>query len=213
MTSNTASTRPVRKPLNHSAHFHGRFGATYFTTICCQRRGVNQLCLKPVASVLFETAQRYHVSHRWYLKLLLLMPDHLHMLIGVPSDTRLSSLIRDFKRITARIANVSWQRNFFDHRLRHDESENEKVAYIRENPVRARLITEHEEWPYAVNVNDLDSRTQSLDCVRTRRLSQSPLPELAQSLAMSIGRFLGKAHQQHKRDDGQHDPDHLKVVQ
>jgi hypothetical protein len=54
---------------------------------------------------------------------LLLMPDHLHMLIGVPGDAQLSNLIRDFKRITTRIANISWQRNFFDHRLRHDESE------------------------------------------------------------------------------------------
>jgi putative transposase len=170
MSSKTASSRPVRKPLDHSAHFHARFGATYFITICCQRRGVNQLCLKEVASVLFEAARRYHASQRWYLKLLLLMPDHLHMLIGVPADAQLSNLIRDFKRITTRIGGIAWQRNFFDHRLRHDESKNEKVAYIRANPVRAGLITEHEEWPYALSVNDLDSRTQRLDCMHTRRL-------------------------------------------
>jgi REP element-mobilizing transposase RayT len=96
MSSNTATNRRVRKPLNHSVHFHGRVGATYFITICCQRRGVNQLCLKDVASVLFETARRYHASLQWHLKLLLLMPDHLHMLIGVPADARLSNLIRDF---------------------------------------------------------------------------------------------------------------------
>jgi REP element-mobilizing transposase RayT len=30
-------------------------------------------------------------SQRWYLKLLLLMPDHLHMLIGVAGDAPLSS--------------------------------------------------------------------------------------------------------------------------
>ena len=107
VSSNTATNRPARKPLNHTAHSRGRFGATYFITICCQRRGVNQLCLKGVASILFETARRYHVSQRWYLKLLLLMPDHLHMLIGVPGDARLSNLIRDFKRITTRIANIA----------------------------------------------------------------------------------------------------------
>jgi putative transposase len=152
----SATNRPGRKPRNHSAHFHGRFGATYFITICCQRRCVNQLCLKDVASVLFETARRYRASQQWYLKYLLLMPDHLHMLIGVPGDAQLSNLIRDFKRITTRIRGIDWQRNFFDHRLRHDESENEKVAYIRENPVCAGLITEHEEWPYAINSDDLD---------------------------------------------------------
>ena len=87
------------------------------------------------------------------------MPDHPHMLIGVPGNAQLSRLIRDFKRITARMAKIDWQRNFFDHRLRHDESEYEKVAYIRANPVRAGLITESEEWPYAIDASDLDSRT------------------------------------------------------
>jgi len=157
--SNNPSGRPIRKPLNHSAHFHGRFGATYFITICCQRRGVNQLCFKDVAGILFETARRYHSSQRWYVKLLLLMPDHLHMLIGVPGDAQLSNLIRDFKRITTRIANIAWQRNFFDHRLRHDESENEKLAYIRANPIRSGLIEPKDHWPIAINSDDLGRRS------------------------------------------------------
>ena len=155
MSGNAARNRRVRKPLNHSAHFRGRFGATYFVTICSQRRGVNQLCLKAVASVVFETARRYHASQRWYLKLLLLMPDHLHMLIGVPRDTPLLNLIRDFKRITTRIANIAWQRNFS---ITDCEMMREivKAAYIRVNPVRAGLIAEHERWSYAIGVNDLD---------------------------------------------------------
>jgi len=33
------------------------------------------------------------------------------------------------------------------------------VAYIRANPVRAGLIAEGEEWPYAIDANDLDSGT------------------------------------------------------
>jgi putative transposase len=156
--ADATSKRPVRKTLDHSAHFHGRFRATYFVTICCQHRGVNQLCTDRVANGLFETARRYHAAQRWYVKLLLLMPDHLHMLIAVPGDAQLSNLIRDFKRIATRFVKIDWQRNFFDHRLRHDGSENEKVAYIRANPVRAGLITQGEEWPYAIDANDLDSR-------------------------------------------------------
>ena len=148
-SSKTTRIRPVRKQLDHSIHFHGRFGATYFITICCQRRGVNQLCKNEVAQGLFETARRYHESERWYLKLLLLMPDHLHMLVGVSGDAQLSKVVRDFKRITAKIAKVNWQRNFFDHRLRHDESETEKFDYICQNPIRAGLVRLADEWPYA----------------------------------------------------------------
>jgi putative transposase len=90
------------------------------------------------------------------------MPDDLHMFIGVPGDAQLSRLIRDFRRITARMAKIDWQRNFFDHRLRHDESLAEKFEYICQNPVRAGLITESEERPYAIDASDLNSRTGAL---------------------------------------------------
>ena len=144
----SARTRPVRKPLDHSIHFHGRFGATYFITICCRNRGVNQLCKPEVAQELFEAARQYHASEQWYLDLLLLMPDHLHMLVAMSGDASLSKLIRDFKRIVARKCQVKWQHNFFDHRLRHDESETEKCEYILRNPARAGLVRDGEEWRY-----------------------------------------------------------------
>jgi REP-associated tyrosine transposase len=86
------------------------------------------------------TARIYHEQARWNLNLLLLMPDHLRALIGVYARTSLGQLIRDYKRITAKIAGIKWQRNFFDHRLRHDESLAEKFAYVCQNPVRAGLI-------------------------------------------------------------------------
>ena len=85
------------------------------------------------------------------------MPDHLHMLIGIEADTDLSNLIRDFKRITSRRGHIAWQRNFFDHRLRSDESENDKADYIQQNPVRAGLILPDETWPYILESADLDS--------------------------------------------------------
>jgi REP element-mobilizing transposase RayT len=68
--------------------------------------------------VLFETARRYDAAQKWYLRVLLLMPEHLHILVGIPGDASLSNLVRDFKRITTKIAGIEWQRNSFDHRLR-----------------------------------------------------------------------------------------------
>ena len=148
MNKNLSPTRPVRKQLDHSVHLHGRFGATYFITICCEKRGLNQLCNMDVAQLLVDTARQYHVSEKWYLELLLLMPDHLHMLVAIGGDADLSKLIRDFKRIAARKGKIEWQKNFFDHRLRHDESETEKFEYILQNRVRAGLIGEGDQWPY-----------------------------------------------------------------
>jgi hypothetical protein len=90
MSKGRDPARLVRTKLDHSAHYAARFGATFFITICCERRVANQLCRKVVAQVLFETARRYDAAQKWYLKVLLLMPDHPHMLVGIPNDANLS---------------------------------------------------------------------------------------------------------------------------
>jgi hypothetical protein len=46
------------------------------------------------------------------------------------------------------IPSPHWQKGFFDHLLRSDESYSQKWEYVRENPVRAGLARSWEEWPY-----------------------------------------------------------------
>ncbi len=82
---------------------------------------------------------------------MLLMPDHLHALIAIDGEASLSTTIANFKRATSKFAGVHWQRNFFDPRLRNDESSDEKDAYIRQNPVRAGLMQGDENWPYVLD--------------------------------------------------------------
>jgi putative transposase len=115
-----------RKQLNHGMHFAARFGAVYFLTICCLVHR-NSLCHQSLATALFTTARLYQANARWDLNLLLLKSDYLHLLVGIDSRTPLSDIVRDFKRITARITGVKWQRNYFDHRVRKDESLAEKA--------------------------------------------------------------------------------------
>src|SRR5690349_14653764 len=104
-----------RKPLSHVTHFDGRFGATYFITICCRKRHANSLCNELAAKTIFETAALYDRQQKWFLLLMLLMPDHLHALVAVGVDVPLGQIIGNFKRATSRFGNVVWQRNFFDH--------------------------------------------------------------------------------------------------
>jgi len=84
-----------------------------------------------------------------WLYLLVLMPDHLHAIIGFNREPGMGRCMAEFKKYTAKAAGIQWQRDFFDHRLRKDESYNEKAHYIRMNPVRAGLCRAPEEWPYA----------------------------------------------------------------
>jgi len=110
--------------------------------------GRNQLCTRPVAEVLFESIEFRQAALRWHVRLALLMPDHLHMLVSFPLQEALPRVVANFKECTAKRVALEWQRDFFDHRLRGDESLDEKASYIRMNPVRARLVACAELWPW-----------------------------------------------------------------
>ena len=46
-----------------------------------------------------------------------------------------------------------WQKNFYDHIVRKEESLLKIAEYIVDNPVRKELVSEWEEYPYS-KVND-----------------------------------------------------------
>ena len=78
----------------------------------------------------------------------LLMPDHLHALVSFPTNKGMKTVVTEWKKYVAREFGIRWQRGFFDHRLRGDESLRDKEDYIRLNPVRAGLVSRPEDWPY-----------------------------------------------------------------
>jgi putative transposase len=142
-----------RRALPHDPpHFIGTSNAIFFMTICCQPKGTNHLCHSQTAKILFDATRFYQEQHYWGVPLLLLMPDHLHMLASFGPDLGMKRVIANWKRYTANHAGIHWQRDFFDHRLRNDESFDEKAAYILENPVRAGLAHRVEDWPYQLQL-------------------------------------------------------------
>jgi REP element-mobilizing transposase RayT len=120
----------------------------FFLTICCHPRGRNQLCHAATASLVFEAVAFRQRSNRWYAHLVLLMPDHLHALMSFPRDADMPKVMANFKELTAKRAGISWQRDFFDHRLRAPGSLRDKARYILMNPVRKGLAPSPECWPY-----------------------------------------------------------------
>jgi putative transposase len=144
----TGAGRPQRKKLSHAVPPWASDKAVFFLTICCQPRGINQLCHEAVAGAFFEAVAFRQQSGRWHAHLFLLMPDHVHALVSFPQDEDMCKVIANFKEATAKRTGVSWQRDFFDHRLRARESLQEKWDYVLMNPVRKGLIDRPEAWPY-----------------------------------------------------------------
>ena len=79
------------------------------------------------------------------------MPDHFHALFVLPSDTTPGAIARSLKGPLTpylRKENLSWQKNFFEHRLRETDETEPYLRYMLCNPYRAQLISNHEVWPY-----------------------------------------------------------------
>ena len=125
-----------------------RGGEVFFLTLCCRPRNENQLAHDTVAAAVFESVAGLNAAGTWWCRLILLMPDHLHALISFPADASLREVVGRFKAYQARFLNIRWQDNFFDHRLRSNQSRDEKWRYIRANPVRAGLCASADDWLY-----------------------------------------------------------------
>ena len=121
----------------------------YFISFNCQVCGRNQLALPEVAGRLFETVLHRQEKFLWWPHVFLLMPDHGHALLSFPpSGKSLKLVVEKWKEWTAKEIGVVWQRGFFEHRLRQDESRREKADYILRNPVRKKLVERPEDWPF-----------------------------------------------------------------
>ena len=120
----------------------------FFVTVCCTPRGKNQLCNPRIARGIFDSVEFRNQNNVWYAHLVCLMPDHLHALISFPYERPMKLIMSDWKRFLTTTLKIEWQRDFFDHRLRKEESYLEKADYIHANPLRAGLVATSEDWPY-----------------------------------------------------------------
>ena len=92
-----------------------------------------------------------------------LMPDHVHLFVRIGPEMTLRRWVSGLKQRLGKSLDEAgnqptqfprgklksyWQPGFFDHLLRQGESYGEKWEYIRQNPVRANLVTKPDDWPY-----------------------------------------------------------------
>ena len=90
-----------------------------------------------------------------------MMPDHVHLLLAPSgSGETISDIVSALKRRQTFRVNealgiwLHWQRSFYDHVLRCTERSNDEYEaicwYIRNNPVRAGLVTMASDYPFAL---------------------------------------------------------------
>jgi len=146
-----AEPLPQRKKLPHEIPSWVEQGSRHFITINCKNRNGSPLLENGTAKHMLESACFYDESDKWYLWLILVMPDHVHFIATFDLSRGLKKTIRAWKGYLTRTLGIEWQSDFFEHRLRNHSEFDEKAHYIRMNPVRAGLINRSEEWPYILD--------------------------------------------------------------
>jgi REP element-mobilizing transposase RayT len=125
----------------------------YFITTAV--RGRAPLFIQPAtASIVSNALKWFEQSERIALKTAVLMPDHLHFVAGLKTDT-LPKLMHSLKSYTAKQVNALlnrqgslWQDQYHEHAIRKDENLNEVVLYMLHNPVRAGLVEDFHDYPF-----------------------------------------------------------------
>jgi REP element-mobilizing transposase RayT len=151
-----------RLPLSRMYHYrrmlphHQKANRILFITFCKltpppftheARDTIMQCCLKGNG-----TKFRLHAA--------VVMPDHVHLLLTPLQDMDgwsigLPAILKLIKGASARGVNKLlrncgpvWQEESFDHVLRSQESLEQKLEYIRQNPVRRGLVKKPEDYPW-----------------------------------------------------------------
>ncbi|MDR3773844.1 MAG: transposase [Terracidiphilus sp.] len=128
-------------------------GGLHFLTFSCYRR--EALLGRAGAYEIFEqelerVRQRYGLVVAGYV----LMPEHVHLLVGEPARASLAMAVQVLKQQTsgklkASVAVRFWQRRYYDFNVHNEEKRVEKLRYMHRNPVKRGLVEKPEDWPWS----------------------------------------------------------------
>jgi len=111
---------------------------------------------EPMAHLFLDTLQHYRTQHKYQLHEFVLMPDHFHLLLTPASDVPMEKAVQlikggfSFRAKKELGSNMEiWGTGYTEHRIKDAADYEHRVAYVRENPVRAHLVGDAVSYPYS----------------------------------------------------------------
>lgn len=128
----------------------------YFVTLCTANRQP-YFSQANMADIIEKDIEFRRGSNQIRVFCSCIMPDHIHIVLSLSDAFRgnLQTWVSSFKRSTTRTAKQRfsverlWQKNFYDHVVRRDESLSKIMEYVLNNPVRKGIVTQWELYPYS----------------------------------------------------------------
>jgi putative transposase len=132
-------------------------GHLHFLTFSCYRR--LPLLNTARARDLFVVAlEKIRERHRFLVVGYVVMPDHVHLLIGEPAKGTPSIVLQALKQRVSRDLRKTerdgelqqfWQRRFYDFNVHSAKKRMEKLDYMHANPVKRGLVNNPAEWVWS----------------------------------------------------------------
>ncbi len=124
---------------------------TYFlTAVTADRRRIFHVSSN--SELLQETILGYRSQGRFLVHAFVIMPDHFHAILTPDREVSLEKAMQFIKggfSFRLKSKRDVWVRSFNESQIRTEVKFSNSVRYIEENPVRAGLVTEPEEYPYS----------------------------------------------------------------
>ena len=143
-----SSKLPERKRPTHGVFMSSNAPTIVFLTVCtrCRQEWLTQPEIQRSLETVWKQADGWVVGHY------LLMPNHVHLFCSpAKPEITLGQWVCHWKRAFSLLrikGSGSWQRDYWDTRLRREENYRDKWLYVQMNPVRKGLATRPEDWPF-----------------------------------------------------------------
>ncbi len=139
-------------------------GYSYYITIVTYDR--NPILIKNI-TLLRESFKYVKSLFSFEIREIVVMPDHLHIIIDVPTAKEYPKIISSLKRYFSKHCDPKyyqhivqshsresagykpiWQKRFYEHTIRDEKDYREKVEYIASNPVKHGYVNTIDDWQY-----------------------------------------------------------------
>jgi putative transposase len=107
-----------------------------------------------------ETLQCYRIQGLYKLHAFVVMPNHIHLLMTTDDLPKAMKHVRGgFSHSFVSTLEV-WQPGYTDRQILSEKEFLDARDYIIQNPVRARLVANAQDYPYSSAFRDLKSRKE-----------------------------------------------------
>jgi putative transposase len=131
-------------------------GHSHFITFTCYHR-LRHLSNAQVCSAVLRALENTRKRYGLLVYGFVLMPEHVHLVLGEPERGTLAQALQSLKSASARMTGrwcrtggaPFWQARYYDRYMRDYDEFSQKLRYIHRNPVQCGLCASPEQWPWS----------------------------------------------------------------